>query len=131
MKNTYLGKLENQLGRRLRQEEQERLRECLDQVVLEEDVQIVKDKKRGELTNNVNSKKMTPTLIRIEASGKTNSIEGLANAEKFIYVLEGEIILNINKNTFLLKQNNSIYFKSSSKHFFENKIKKSRNHVYR
>ncbi|MBT4446538.1 hypothetical protein HOA92_00850 [archaeon] len=55
MKNTYLGKLENQLGRRLRQEEQERLRECLDQVVLEEDVQIVKDKKRGELTNNVNS----------------------------------------------------------------------------
>ena len=48
------------------------------------------------LTKNIMNKKMMPTLVTIEAGGKTNKEQTSVGAEKFIFVLEGHVEININ-----------------------------------
>lgn len=72
------------------------------------------------LTNNVLNKKMMPILLKIEPSGQTNTEQGKAGSEKFIFVLEGHIKVSVGKDTYTLGPGNTLYFDSSLPHVFAN-----------
>ena len=72
------------------------------------------------LTKNLMNKKMMPTLIRIEEGGKTTNEKNQINSEKFIYVLEGHVEVNVNDQTFTLHKSNTLYFDASLPHHFVN-----------
>ena len=72
------------------------------------------------LTKNIMDKKMMPTLIRIEEGGKTSKEQAQNGTEKFIFVLEGHVEINVNDQTFLLHKNNTLYFDGSLPHFIRN-----------
>ncbi len=72
------------------------------------------------LTPKVFTKKMLPTLLQVEANGKTNIEQSPAGSEKFIYVLEGDIDIIIEKEKYSLRANHSLYFEASLKHYFIN-----------
>jgi len=72
------------------------------------------------LTKNVMSKKMMPTLVRIEEGGKTNKEQTHGGTEKFIFVLDGTVEVNINDQPFVLRKFNTLYFDAALPHFFHN-----------
>ena len=72
------------------------------------------------LTKNVLSKQMMPTLIRIEEGGSSQKEQGQANAEKFLFILEGSIEAVIDANSYRLNKNNTLYFDASLVHTFKN-----------
>jgi len=72
------------------------------------------------LTNKVLNKKMMPVLLKIEASGQTNKEQNSAGSEKFIFVLEGQVTLEISGKMYHLHQGNTLYFDSSLPHIFSN-----------
>jgi transcriptional regulator with XRE-family HTH domain len=72
------------------------------------------------LTKNVLSKQMMPTLIRIEHGGATQTEQGSANSEKFIFLLEGSIEAMVDGKHYKLEKNNTLYFESSLPHKFKN-----------
>jgi transcriptional regulator with XRE-family HTH domain len=72
------------------------------------------------LTKNVMNKKMMPTLVRIEEGGKTNKEQSQGGAEKFIFVLDGHVEVNINAQVFTLHKFNTLYFDASLPHFYSN-----------
>ena len=76
------------------------------------------------LTKKVLNKKMMPILLNIEPEGKTNSEEGSDETEKFLYVLEGEIVAVISDKEYKLTVSESIYFDASTPHYFKNTGKK-------
>lgn len=85
------------------------------------DVFVHSDKSSYEmLTKNVLSKKMMPILLKIEPSGKTNPEEASFETEKFIFVLEGELIVVISDKEYKIKEPESLYFKADQSHYFKN-----------
>ena len=66
---------------------------------------------------------MMPTLLKIEASGQTNTEENALGTEKFVYVVEGNIEIVIGSDSYTLSKGNSLYFDASFKHFIKNKAK--------
>lgn len=68
------------------------------------------------LTNNVLSKKMIPTVLKIEKNGKTNPEQSQVGSERFIFVLEGQIKVTINDKEYPLFSNNTLYFDAALKH---------------
>ena len=72
------------------------------------------------LTKNVLSKKMMPTLIRLEEGGTTQKEQGAINSEKFVFVLEGAVEAMIDHKPFRLDKNNTLYFDASLPHAFKN-----------
>ena len=72
------------------------------------------------LTKNIMNKKMMPTLVKIEDSGKTNKEQNQIGTEKFIFVLDGHVEININNQVFTLHKANTLYFDASLPHFFRN-----------
>lgn len=72
------------------------------------------------LTKNVLSKKMMPVLLNIEPKGKTNFEEFKAGAERFIYVLQGDIQVAIGQDTYRLSVGHTLYLDASLRHNFEN-----------
>ncbi len=73
------------------------------------------------LTKNILSKKMLPTLIKIEPKGITSKEKNPIGTEKFIYVLSGKVNLTIKGyKSYLLKKDHSLYFKASTEHFYSN-----------
>ena len=72
------------------------------------------------LTKNVLNKKMMPTLVRIEENGKTNKEQSQGGAEKFIFVMDGHVEININSQVFTLHKFNTLYFDASLPHYFRN-----------
>ncbi len=72
------------------------------------------------LTKNVLHKKMMPVLIRIEQGGKTNKEQNQNGAEKFLFVLEGQVEVLINDQTIILRKNNTLYFDAGISHFYRN-----------
>ncbi len=77
------------------------------------------------LTNQLFKKKMMPIVLRIEPDGKTNPEQNPAGAERFLFVLEGELSAYIGKDVYTLKTNSSLYFDASFEHHFENNGKKT------
>ncbi|MDP3791288.1 MAG: XRE family transcriptional regulator [Candidatus Omnitrophota bacterium] len=80
------------------------------------------DKKSSEeiLASKVLSKKMMPVLIKIHKNGKTHIAEAKPNIEKFLYVLEGKIEVNIGEEKYNLMKGDTLYFEALSSHFFRN-----------
>jgi transcriptional regulator with XRE-family HTH domain len=72
------------------------------------------------LTKNIMNKKMMPTLVRIEEGGKTNKEQNSMGAEKFIFVLDGHVEININNQAYNLHKFNTLYFDASLPHHFRN-----------
>ena len=88
------------------------------------DVFVHSDKSSYEiLTTNVSSKKMMPILLKIESDGRTNKEKIHAGMEKFIFVLEGKIEAKIDKESYSLSKNNTLYFDASLEHCLINKGK--------
>ena len=86
------------------------------------DIFVHSDKSSFEiLTTKVSSKKMLPTLITVEPQGRTNNEQFKLGSERFIYVVEGEIVVLIDNEIFKMQTGNSMYFDSSLEHRFENK----------
>ncbi len=72
------------------------------------------------LTKNVLSKRMMPTLIRIEEGGVTQQEQEAPGCEKFLFVLEGAVEAVIDTKSFRLAKNNTLYFDASLPHMFKN-----------
>ncbi|MBI3602338.1 MAG: helix-turn-helix transcriptional regulator [Candidatus Omnitrophica bacterium] len=72
------------------------------------------------LTKNLLSKRMLPTLIRIEEGGVTQQEEEAPGCEKFLFVLEGAVEATIDTKSFRLTKNNTLYFDASLPHLFKN-----------
>ena len=72
------------------------------------------------LTSKVLSKKMMPTLIRLEPGGRTNSEQNQPGTEKFVFILEGQVKAYIKEETYSLSAHNSLYFDASLAHYFVN-----------
>lgn len=72
------------------------------------------------LAHKVLAKKMMPVVLKIEEGGKTNPEQNPHGTEKFLFVLDGKINAHIGKQAYPLSRNNTLYFDSSQKHFFEN-----------
>jgi transcriptional regulator with XRE-family HTH domain len=72
------------------------------------------------LTSQVLSKKMMPVLLRIEPKGQTNPEQNQAGGERFIFVLEGQIIAHVGAKTYTLTPSNTLYLDAAQKHYFEN-----------
>jgi len=72
------------------------------------------------LTTNIKDKKIMPTLIRVMKGGKTHKEENKPGAEKFIYMLEGNILAEIGKERHKLSKGDSLYFDASLPHVFSN-----------
>jgi len=72
------------------------------------------------LTTNIFSKKMMPVILKIEPRGATNPEQNPKGSERFLFVLSGPITVHIGDARHRLKQNSSLYFDASVKHFLEN-----------
>ena len=68
------------------------------------------------LAPKVLSKKMMPTLLKIEPGAHTNAEQNPIGSEKFIYVLEGNIRVEIGEERHTLARRNSLYFEASLSH---------------
>jgi len=77
------------------------------------------------LTSKALKKKLFPVRITLNGSSKTESEKADKSVEKFVYCMEGEIVLHLNKEPHELKTNDSIYFDGSLPHYFENKESKT------
>ena len=73
------------------------------------------------LSRQPSAKKMLPALIRID--GKTSSAMEKSDlgSERFIFLLEGSLIVHIKDQTVALEKNSSLYFNAAHPHFFENR----------
>ncbi len=82
----------------------------------------IHDKKSSEemLASKVLNKKMMPVLVRIAKGGRTQKEETKSGIEKFIYVLDGKIEVNIGEEKYNLGKNNSLYFESNVPHYLRN-----------
>ena len=72
------------------------------------------------LTTDVLKKKLMPVLITIEPGGSTHREEAKVGAEKFLYVLEGELEARIGEATHRLTRASSLYFDASIPHTLRN-----------
>ena len=72
------------------------------------------------LTQGVAKKNMLPQLVVIEPKGKTAMEENPLGTEKFIFCLEGSMVLVIADKEYTLKKDDAIYFKSSFVHYLKN-----------
>ncbi|MDP8265865.1 MAG: XRE family transcriptional regulator [Candidatus Aceula meridiana] len=72
------------------------------------------------LTNKVLSRKMMPILLRIDPEGKTNLEQNAKGSEKFLFVLQGKIQVQIDEESFNLSETNTLYFDASLPHVFTN-----------
>jgi len=82
----------------------------------------IHDKKSSEemLASKVLNKKMMPVLIKIAKGGKTQRGETKSGIEKFIYVLDGKVEVNIGEEKYILGKSDSLYFESNVPHYLRN-----------
>jgi len=87
----------------------------------DKDVFVHSDKSSFEiLTSKALSKKMMPTMIKIEPKGATNKEQNNYGSEKFIYIMEGKVEVVIDSKTYPIAKGNTLYFDSSFEHYFKN-----------
>lgn len=72
------------------------------------------------LTSNILGKRMMPILLKIEAGGETNQEQNPAGSEKFVFVLDGKIEVQVGEKTYALSRHNTLYFNASLEHKFVN-----------
>ena len=72
------------------------------------------------LTAKVLSKKMMPTMLKVEPGGKTNKEQNSPGTEKFLFVVEGKVGVSIDDEAYSLVKHDTLYFDASLPHFLEN-----------
>jgi len=72
------------------------------------------------LTKKVLSKKMMPTMLKLEKGAKTAPEESSKGTEKFLYILEGNIQAIVDNKTYSLNKGDSFYFDASLPHYWKN-----------
>jgi mannose-6-phosphate isomerase-like protein (cupin superfamily) len=72
------------------------------------------------LTSNVLSKKMMPVILSVAQGGATSPEKSAKEAEKFIYVLKGEITVFVDEKKYSLKKSETLYFDASLSHCIKN-----------
>jgi len=70
-------------------------------------------------TSNI-EKHMEPILYEIEPGGESGRDYYTHNGEEFIFVLEGQLEVQIESKIYELEEGDSLYFKSTQKHKFRN-----------
>jgi len=76
------------------------------------------------LTQEAMKKKMTPLLITLAGKTRMKPEQCERGIEKFIFALEGTINVSIDKDAYVLKQHDSLYFDASLKHAISNPASK-------
>ncbi len=74
------------------------------------------------LTRQSASKKMLPSLIRIHGKSSTTTDKGIPGSEKFIFILDGTIVVHIGDQAIKLTEKSSLYFSAAQPHSFENPL---------
>ncbi len=72
------------------------------------------------LTKRVLSKKMMPTLLKLEKGAKTAVEQSSKGTEQFIYILDGNMQAVVDNKTYALKKGDSFYFDASMPHYWKN-----------
>ena len=72
------------------------------------------------LVRQASSKKMLPTLIKIDGKGSTSQERREALSERFLFVLDGTVIVKVKDQAIRLEKNSSLYFNASMSHIIEN-----------
>ena len=75
------------------------------------------------LTSESFKKKITPLLITLQAGGETSTEALERGVEKFFYVLEGEVKMQMGQKDFILKSGDTLYFDASLPHTLSNEKK--------
>ena len=70
------------------------------------------------LTTKIAGKKMMPVIIRINKGATTHREHNRPGTEKFIYLLEGELVAEIGQEKYNLSRGDSLYFDASLAHVF-------------
>jgi len=68
------------------------------------------------LTSQALKRKISPYVLTLENSTETDLEKLEAGVEKFIYVLEGEVLIRVDKKEFPLKDSETLYFEASLPH---------------
>ena len=68
------------------------------------------------LTQEVTKKKITPLLMTLAGNTRTAMEENERGVEKFVWVLEGELELTLEKENYSIKTGETIYFDASLPH---------------
>lgn len=86
-----------------------------------EAISAVNDKVSFEiLARQASSKKMLPALIKIEGKGSTAQERKDPLSERFLFVIEGCIIVKVKDQSIRLDKNSSLYFNAAMPHTIEN-----------
>ncbi len=72
------------------------------------------------LSRQPSTKKMLPSLIKINGKGSLFQEEPNSLSEKFIFVLEGVVLIKVKDQAIRLEKNASLYFNASLPHTIEN-----------
>ena len=77
------------------------------------------------LTSEIMKKKITPLMITIAGKCETPQERKEKGVEKFLFVLEGNVTVTLDKNEYNLSQNDSLYFDASQSHRIINRGSRS------
>lgn len=84
------------------------------------------DRVRIELrTSKALKRKLFPLVVTLKGNSRTEEERAEKSVEKFVYVIEGEVVLHLNKQSYPLKTDESLYFDGSLAHSIENKLSKT------
>lgn len=76
------------------------------------------------LTQESSKKKITPLLLTLQGSGKTEKEHNERGVEKFVWVLEGSVKIKLDNEEISLKPQETLYFDASLPHQFLNESAK-------
>jgi len=72
------------------------------------------------LASKVLNKKMMPVLIKLDKGGYTHKEETRYGIDKFIYILEGRVEVELGNEKYALSKNDSLYFEANMPHRLKN-----------
>ncbi len=68
------------------------------------------------LTQEISKKKITPLCVTLAGNSQTSSEQNERGVEKFIWSLEGEVEVKLEKENYSLKTGETLYFDASLPH---------------
>lgn len=79
------------------------------------------DKSSMEIViGNISERKMLPIIIKLKVGGTTAKLKNEVGVEKFFYITEGRIDINVADEVYHLKKGDAIYIDGSIPHRLEN-----------
>jgi transcriptional regulator with XRE-family HTH domain len=72
------------------------------------------------LSRQPSTKRMLPSLIRIEPRSATSAEKNDPGSEMFVFVIEGKVTVHIKDQAISLEKNSSLYFNAALPHSFDN-----------